>query len=256
MQESTQFDMRWEPNSIVPVCESMTNVCKDFWGTWFEERSCSVFLVGQVTFGPGDDWFASDDSLSVHVKLRSIHFIHFIHFPCHIMSPYVTHVALRCTSLHCVALHPPGKMWMAPWSYFQHLVLRLLQTRPLHHGELWSLMEARLARKPPKFQIVAMRRNFRDIPPGWAQCKKMNEWLDPALPRSLNWDRAKDRFLKAPHDSRKMSYLFYQAVLPGALAASEVLCECDASRVAWTEIMKVIANSSRKFPALLRQELL
>ena len=38
----------------------------------------------------------------------------------------------------------------------------------------------------PKFQIVAMRRNFRDIPPGWAQCKKMNEWLDPALPRSLN----------------------------------------------------------------------
>lgn len=115
-----------------------------------------------------------------------ISFISHVHFPCHIMSPYVTHVALRCTSLHCVALHPPGKMWMAPWSYFQHLVLRLLQTRPLHHGELWSLMEARLARKPPKFQIVAMRRNFRDIPPGWAQCKKMNEWLDPALPRSLN----------------------------------------------------------------------
>ena len=23
------FDMRWEPNSIVPACESTTNVCKD-----------------------------------------------------------------------------------------------------------------------------------------------------------------------------------------------------------------------------------
>ena len=89
---------------------------------WWDKSHLDLEMIGS---------FASDDSLSVHVKLTPIHFIHFIHFPCAFpMSPYVTICHPCCTSLHCVALHPPGKMWMAPWSYFQHLVLLLLQIGP------------------------------------------------------------------------------------------------------------------------------
>ena len=96
------------------------------------------------------------------------------------MSPMLHFAALRCTSSPREDVDGTVVLFPAPGAApAADLTLAPRRIVVLDGGQAGQ--EA-----TPKFQIVAMRRNFRDIPPGWAQCKKMNEWLDPALPRSLN----------------------------------------------------------------------